>query len=342
MHHTSHSKISLIRKCKRAAFFKYEEGIVRRRPFPRPLIGTILHEMNEAHIKARMIESYTNDPWKVLEKFKKQYDELFREQREEYGDIPHMCEKIFEGYLRRWRDDGLQYIAAEVEGKTELMPGVELIFIIDAIVAKKSGMRFLLERKFHARIPDAQDRFADIQTLLYFEAYNREAKKADQLEGIIWDYGRMKAPAVPEPLVKGGLTKRTNIDTDQHTYLQAIKDNGLKPGDYREMIDSLKGKERTFFERVDLPSPPKAMVNSIWFDAQETMRDWNERVDIANHKMTEIKNPFPRDGMSMFTCKGCEYRTVCEAEIRGLDAKFVRARDYKPKEERDVSGNEEE
>lgn len=337
--HTSHSKIGLIRKCKRAAYYKYEEKIVRKRPFPRPLVGTILHEMTDAWIKARMIDEYTNDPWKVLAKFKKQYDELFREQREEYGDIPHLCEKIFEGYLRRWREDGLEYIASEVEGKTELMKGVELIFIIDAIVMrKKTGMRFLLERKFHARIPDAQDRFSDLQTLLYFEAYNRECKKGEELNGIIWDYGRMKAPTVPQTLVKGGLSQASNIDTDSFTYLQAIKDNGLKAGDYREMLEKLTGKEQTFFQRVDLPAPPKAMIQEIWNDARETTRDWQQRLLTQD----SLENPFPRDGMSMFTCKGCEYRTVCEAEIRGLDASFVRKRDYKPKEERDVDGNEEE
>jgi hypothetical protein len=306
-------------------------GIVRRVPFAKPLIGTILHDMLHAWIKAQIVDSYDGDPWKVLEKFKAKFMELFREQREEYGDIPGMCEKIFEGYLRRWKDDGVEYLGTEEAFETPLTDDITLQGYLDArIVQKSTGLKFLLERKFHGRLPDAQDRFSDIQTLLYFWAWNREHPK-DQLDGVVWDYGRMKAPAVPDLLKNGELTRRANIDTDQYTYLQAIKDNGLKPRDYTEILESLRGKETTFFERVWLPAPPKAMIESIVADARVTA--------ITRLKMGDIA---PRDGMSMLNCKRCEYRSICEAEIRGHDTKFVLASEYKTREKEDVDGDEEE
>jgi len=320
----------LARKCARAHYYRYTLRITRRRPFRKPLIGIILHEMIDAWIKAQTIDDYNNDPWKVLEFHEKKYADLFQEEREKYGDIPQLTSQIFEGYMRRWKDDGITYVGAELPIKTNLTDDIELVGKLDAIVMMPSGLRFLLERKFMTKLATAEDRFSDIQTLLYFWAWNREHRKEEQLDGVIWDYGRMKPPTVPEVLKSGELTRRKDIDTDAYTYLEAIKDNGLKPGDYVEQLNMLKGKETTFFERVPLPAPPKKMVETVVEDARITAIMRKQMGDIA-----------PRDGMSMFNCKTCEFRSVCEAEVRGHDWEFVTKRDYKPREERDASGDEE-
>jgi hypothetical protein len=327
--HTSQSEITLGRRCKRAWKYRYRDRLRRKRPFRAPLIGTILHEMLDHYVRATNDPKFESDPWKVFAKYEKKYSELFREEREEYGDIPATVEAVFEGYLRRWKNDDLIYESTEVEIEAELMKGVALRCKLDKIVTqRKSGLRFLTDHKFHARIPDAQDRFADIQTLLYFWAWNLTHSKEDRLAGIIWDYGRMKAPAIPELLKGGELTRRSNIDTDSFTYMRTIRDNGLNARDYKDMLESLRGKENTFFERVTLPSPSKALVESVVEDARITVRELRALPDYT-----------PRDGMSMFNCRGCEFRAVCEAELRGLDFEFVKKRDYviRDEEEREFA-----
>jgi hypothetical protein len=288
--------------------------------------------MLDAYIKAKIIHTYTNDPWKVLEKYRKEYAKLFKEEQEEYGDIPLTCEKLFEGYLRRYRHDNLTYHASEVAEITDLTPEIRILVRIDKIVSDQKGRRFLVDHKFHKTLPSPQDRFSDIQTVLYFWVWNQTHSKEDQLDGVIWDYGRMKAPTVPEVLKNGQLTKRANIDTDAHTYLETIKANGLDPTDYVDILASLDGKERTFFERVPLPAPAKALVTQVVEDAR------NSAVIFKTLSKAGIT---PRN-MSGFNCNTCDYRSVCEAELRGLDADFVRKRDYTVEEYQGDSKNGED
>jgi hypothetical protein len=314
----SYSEIKLYRKCPRAHHYRYREHLRRKRPSRPAFVGTILHEMLDAYIKAKLYDGYYLDPWKVLRRVKKEWKRLFREEQEEFGDVPLTCERIFEGYLRRYRHDNLKYIASEIAIIADLTPDIRLLSKLDKIVEDKSGRRFLMDHKFHKVMPGPEERFSDIQTVLYFWNWNQTHPRGDQLDGIIWDYGRMKAPTVPALLKNGELSKRANIDTDAHTYRQAIQDNGLREKPYRAFLKHLEGKERTFFERVSLPAPSKRMIQTVVEDA---------RADAVIFKALSKEKIAPRH-MSGFNCKTCDYRTVCEAEVRGLDADFVRKRDY--------------
>ena len=167
-------------------------------------------------------------------------------------------------------------------------------------------------------IPGPQERFSDIQTVLYFWGWNQSHSKDKQLDGIIWDYGRQKAPAIPELLKTGRLTMRANIDTDQHTYLQTIKDNALSEKPYRAFLKTLEGKERTFFERVSLPAPAMSLVQTVVEDARASA--------VIFQNLTKA-GVAPRS-MNGFNCNHCDFRSICEAEVRGLDAKFIRKRDF--------------
>lgn len=329
---TSYSEIKLGRKCPKAHHYRYVEHLRKKRPNRPAFIGTIVHEMLDAYIKAKLIHTYTNDPWKVLEKYKKEYAKLFKEEQEEFGDIPAICEKIFEGYLRRYRHDNLTYHASEVAEITDLTPEIRILVKIDKIVSDKAGRRFLMDHKFHRVMPGPQERFSDIQTVLYYWVWNQTHSKEDQLDGIIWDYGRMKAPTVPEVLKSGELSQRANIDTDAYTYLEAIKANGLDPKDYKGILGSLDGKDKTFFERVPLPAPSKRMVEEVVEDARNS----------AIIFKTLSKAGFAPRNMSGFNCKTCDFRTVCEAELRGLDADFVRKKDYTVEEYQGDSKNGED
>ena len=330
MPRVSYSEIRLARKCPKAWDYKYRQNLKRRRPSRPAFIGTILHEMLDVWIKTRMIETYKNDPWKVLAKYKKEYKELFKSEREEFGDVHLVAEKLFEGYLRRWRKDGLVYEHSEASIITDLTNEIRLIGFIDAIVRDKSGRRFLIDHKFNRVIPGPEDRFADIQTVLYLWAWNQSHEKADHVDGILWDYGRMKMPTAPKLLKNGSLEKRANIDCDAFTYRETVLEHGLNPKKYQDMLDKLEHKDRSFFERVQLPSPSKRMIESVVEDARATA--------VIRKTLGEIA---PRH-MSGFNCKTCDFRTLCEAEVRGLDAAFVKKRDYEIQEHQGDWGDAEE
>lgn len=324
MPHTSQSEVRLARRCAKAHQYKYVQNLAPRRPARPAFIGTILHEMLHAWVMCRIHDLFDKSPWDVLEKYEKEYKKLFKEERELYGDIPGIVTQIFEGYLRRWRGDDLKYIGSEVPVLTDITPDIRLIGYIDKIVEDKQGRRFLMDHKFHRTVPGPDGRFSDIQTVIYFWGYNRE-NKGKELDGIIWDYGRMKAPTVPEILKNGQLTKRANLDCDAYTYLQTVKEHGLNPKDYKDIIKKLEGKERTFFERVYLPAPSKKLVENVIEDARQT-------VIVA--KTLSKRGIAPRN-MDERICNSCDYRSLCEAEVRGLDADFVRKKEYKDRDHRD-------
>lgn len=329
----SYSEIKLARKCPKAHDYRYRQNLRKKKPKRAPFIGTILHDMLHNWIRSRQIGHWPHDAWQTLEKYEKQYKNLFKGEREEYGDIPATCTAIFEGYLRRWKGDGFTYEDSEVSFCTDLTNEIRLIGVIDKIVVDKHGRRYVMDHKFHKVIPGPEERFADIQTLLYFWGWNQCHSKEKQLDGILWDYGRMKAPTIPEVLKNGELSKRANIDTDVHTYRQAILENGLSEKPYRAFLKTLEGKEHTFFERVPLPAPSKKLVEMVVEDARATA---------IIHKELSKVGIAPRN-MSGFNCKTCDFRALCEAEVRGLDAKFVKARDYIVQERQgDYDGEDEE
>jgi hypothetical protein len=286
------------------------------------LIGKIMHEMLEVYTLAKKLKSFPEDPWDVLEKYEKEHKDFFQEEQDEHGYIPDQCANIFERYLARYKNDELHYEGVEEFVATDLATDLRFNGYIDAVVTDAQGRRWLMDRKFHKNIPSAEDRFPELQLIMYIWAWNRwnPEKPAD---GILWDYARTQLPTEPQVLQSGELSKKKNIRCDRVTYEAAIKRQKLNPADYTDFLEHLEKNDLMFFERVFLPAPKKAQLDAIVSDFRTTA------VIIQN-----FKGIAPRH-MSKFNCQGCEFKAICEAEVRGLDANFVRKKDYQPKEKFD-------
>ena len=322
----SHSEVSSYRKCPKAWEYRYKIGIKKKRKEMRMFKGSILHDMLNAHIKMRMSKgkSTNGDAWDVLDRYEEEYASWFEEERLEHGvDLISDCGKIFEGYLRKWKRDPLTYEFSE-EAVFFDLPGKLPRFIgfIDKIARDEEDRRWIMDHKFVANIPTAEDRFSELQLLLYIWAWNL-THPDHPVDGVCWDYARSKAPTEPEILKSGELSKRKNIDCDVHTYLSVVKREGKNPEDYQDMVEHLEGKEDTFFERVFLPAPTAKMIELITDEFLETTREIQEK-----------KKPkaICTRSMSSFNCKTCDYRKVCEAEVRGHDADFIIKSEYRQRE----------
>ena len=329
----SFSEISSFRRCQKAWQYRYVDRIKRKRKGVRLLKGSILHDMLDVYIKAKMEKGYDgDDPWDVLDRYGEEYATYFEEEREEYGDIIGDCGSIFEGYLRKWRRDPLKYTHSETPVELDLgelsngaLP-IKFLGIIDKIATDSKGRRWIMDHKFLKSIPTADDRFSELQLLIYYWAWNTQYPD-DEVDGVCWDYARSKAPTIPKLLKSGELSQAKNIDCDAYTYLKTIREHRLDEKKYVDMLDLLMGKEDTFFERVFVAAPSAAMTGEVVNDFLETTR--------------EIQ--FKRRGnrcarsMSSFNCNTCEFRSLCEAEVRGLDAEFVIKSEYTKRE--DDNGN---
>jgi len=325
----SYSEVSAYRRCPKSWEYRYKERIKRKRRGVRLLIGSILHEMLDAYIMPKIQRAEGNksyegaDPWDVLENYAEQYSAYFEEERDKYGDIIGNCGLIFEAYLRKYRRDELTYVASEFPIEIDLSQlgsnaiPVTVIGFIDKIAVDQQKRRWVMDHKFMKSIPSAEDRFSELQLLLYVWLYGMQ-KPADKIDGVCWDYARSKPSTVPEVLKNGQLSKRKNLDCDPYTYLKTIRANGLNDADYVDMLEHLEGKEETFFERVFLPLPGTDMVVEVVSDFLQTTAEIQAKREDGRCARS----------MSPFNCATCDFRPLCEAEVRGLDADFIRKSEY--------------
>jgi hypothetical protein len=269
-----------------------------------------------------MIEAHLcgKDPWLPWRSMKRKHSKLFREEVEEYGDLPEQIKILMEGYFRWYKKDPLRFIPlkrggkkAEHELKVQLTPRIILGLKIDAIGVTKDKLRWLIDHKSHKTIPTGDLPYTDIQTMLYCWALEQENFKVD---GVAWNYIRVKTPTLPQPLKAGGLSKAKSIDTTWGVYKSEIKRLGLKLSDYKDMKELLIDKEADFYTRLYMP------IN------RTLMNNLKEEMTQAAREMIAEKPPIRNIERH---CDWCEFKNLCQGELRGLDVNWIRKNEYQEK-----------
>lgn len=319
----SFSRAKLWRRCHKAHDYRYNQRLQRKRRAVPLVRGTILGEMLDARAFTAM-GLKKKDPYKILAKYNKIHAKLFMEEREKYGDLPNDMRRLFEGYERKYANEGLTYLGVEDFVALDLVKDIRFIGYIDKRVKDEQGRAFLMDHKSHKYIPDEDQRFADLQKTFYVWAWN-EINSTQKVTGFMWDYIRTKAPTIPEQLKSGELTQRANIDTDYWTYLGEIKRLKLDPIPYKDTLARLKKQADKIYIRVPMPNPPKALITNVLADLKQTA------VEIHTSKNKDRN-------MTPMCPSTCEFFQICRAEVSGLDHDFVRKTEY---EEREPSDHEE-
>lgn len=313
----SFSRAKLYRRCHKAYDYRYTQNIQRRRRAVPLVRGTILGKMLDERVAGK-------DPFKVLRKYEKEYAKLWLQEKEEYGDVIGDIRRLVEAYERKYANEGLKYLGTEVPIEVPLVQDIVFKGYVDKSVVDPEGRKFLMDHKSHANIPDDDQRFSDLQEVLYIWAWNKINPK-DPVTGFIWDYIRTKAPTIPEQLKNGQLTQRANIDTDYWTYLAEIRRLRLDPAPYADTLMRLKKQSDRTFVRITLPNPPKVMLKTIVDELVDTALQIHSKKPATDRNMTQL-------------CPStCEFYNLCQAEVRGLDANYIRKSEY---EERKDDGRE--
>jgi hypothetical protein len=296
----------------------------RKRPKVQLIRGTILHAMLDAKAKGK-------NPASVLRQYAKEYGKLFREERDEYGDLIGDCKKLFDNYQRHYADDGYKILESEYEVQVPLLKEVTFQGHIDKVVLDPQKRRWIKDHKSHKNIPGEEARFSDLQTVFYTWAWNKLNPRRP-VDGIIWDYIRTKLPVEPEVLKSGQLSQRANIDTTYDVALAAVQAHCKRTGEdqqhYTEWLEGLKGREEKFLRRVYLPSPPRVMVDQIVSEMVTTSQEILRSHDDTTRNMTK-------------DCSWCSFYNLCHAELRGQDSDFIRKTEYVVNQEM-LDGDQEE
>lgn len=325
----SFSRIRSWRRCKAQYHYSFVENLERKRPRLQLVRGSMIGECLDAVVHRRTFPTDTRIHWtEVQAKYLTEYRRLFEEEREYYGDIIHDVGNIIARYERIYENDGLTYHvqdgrSSELELRIPLSDNIVFTGHMDKYPRDKQGRFWVMDHKTHKVFPDETARYADLQLVFYY--WGAPLSGFPKPTGVVWDYIRTKPPAVPELLKNGELSQRASIDTDYNTYMMAIKQNRLDPKNYLELLKRLKDEGSTrFLKRVFLPSPSKALVNSVVRDIRETAQE----IHFLGGK-AKARN-MSRD------CKSCSYFELCSAEARGLDADFIRKTEYVQRKPREV------
>lgn len=301
-----------------AYYYKYglklrpkKKGIALRR-------GSIIHECIEAYDSGRS--------WrKPYRNFAKQfYEETFKEEIVEMGDIPRMVEELMENYQALYENDGLIYLGNELHFELPLMPGVVIEGYLDALVEDEKGAIWPKETKTYKRNPDYDFLLLNTQSALYTWAVTEMGYSP---KGTLWDIIRAKEPGRPQLLKDGKVSKR-GIDSTPYTVKKALREMGQNPEDYEDLLAKVSYED--YFRRYPVRVNP-TVVKGIMDDFKSTARE----IMKFGGKL--------RDRNLGKGCAWCDYKPLCQADLMGLDTEFIQKKQFEVVEkEGRPDGNEEE
>jgi CRISPR/Cas system-associated exonuclease Cas4 (RecB family) len=308
----SNSRIRLYRSCHFAHYLKYVKDLVKKvksEPFQR---GGLVHSA---------IESYhTGKSWKkVVSKFEEEfYDKTFSEERVELGDIPKMVRELLENYFYFYRheDDQFKYLETELHFVLPLVGDIDIEGYIDGVVEDlDKNQIFGKEIKTYSRMPDRELLVFNIQSSIYLWAL----KQLDYSpRGILWDILKAKEPTKPKITQKKQELSLAKLDSTPYTVIKGIQELGLNPKDYEEFIN--KHSFDGYFIRYQVRHNPK-VTKSIMEDTKATAKE------------IYFKGPKMKDKNLGKNCGWCSYKSICQAELMGLDTDYIIKADYQSREE---------
>lgn len=367
------SRIKSFRRCQRQYGFRYDfepgKELVPRVSSTPLHRGSWMHALQEVYFKglaedqgfdAEMVwgtsETKEGEVYIPCMTWEEEHDRriklfngLFDEEKEKLGfDLPNNCYRLFKGYLRvnEEADQEKFRVASLPDGS----PGIEFVVEwdlspwkvtspfkgrIDRLIEDlEYGGLWIWDAKWMKNIPGPDERVMNPQSSLYVGAL-RYGMGLD-VRGFVYDYGRTKAPTIPEPVKRGSaktpsgcITMKDGLDTDYWTYLRAIRDHH---GDdakhyvrtvYKQKLKELKARDILWYRRERIPVED--------FKIKQSLREF-----IMTVRQIERRASFEASPRSFFyNCRfNCDYYSPCTAMFSGLDIRALVKQQYVVQEER--------
>lgn len=337
----SNSKAGTWRRCPKKFEFKYEMGL-RAKAKALPLErGTWLHTLLEVY--------YANDPtheiylghgrsrgkpilvgtdWRKAHKaLTRKFNTLFDDEKEDLGNLPEECLRIFASYLMRYgKEDKARWkvIDTELDEIITLPSGLRFQIIIDLIVEDLDGGLWIVDHKTVGRFMPVDFMLLDSQLARYF--WGAEQMGYTPLRGIIFNEVNTTPPTLPKLLPsKPELEKRANLRCDVYTYLREIKRQGLEIDPHREFLRRLRSQQDLWFRRTRLPKDPP-LIETQMRELEMTARQITD---------AQYRGEFPRTSDKDCTW-GCEFLHMCQVDLMGGDISDIVKSRFTTAAERDL------
>lgn len=322
---STHSMLKTFRRCPKQTEYKYVHRL-KPKMLGKPLKkGTWMHSLLEAY--------YKGEDWEAVHtKLSREFNKLFDEEKDFYGDLPTECLALMKAYLWHYRGDkSWKVVEVEFVLETELPDGAIYRGRVDMLVETPFGL-YIVDHKNMRSLPDHNFRLLDGQSALYLWAALRSKLP---VEGFIWNYLRTKAPSVPQLAYAGTKRQRLStrsIETDYPTYVSTLqrlkREEGLRiTAEYKAHADSLKRlryqhgePQLSPFFRRDTLEKDNAMLRRVALENYRTHKNMHE-YDFSN-----------RDAVERVVDRGCSfscsYTDLCTVELMGGNVRPLIKQNY--------------
>ncbi len=322
---TTHSMIKTFRRCPKQAEYKYVHRLKPKRlgsPLKR---GTWVHALLEAHGKGQ--------DWRAVHAhYTEQFNQLFDEEKDYYGDMPREIMTIFKSYLWHYKNDPWEWVDNEFQLEATLPDGTVYRGKVDGLIRNQFGL-WLVDHKTHKTLPDHNFRLLDAQSALYLWAAQENGL---EVNGFIWNYLRWKAPSEPKIVDLNKAVARLSdapCDTDYPTFVRTIKrykeeypNFRVRPQD-RAKAKYLQSQQykfgapqtSTFFRRDVLEKGPE-LIERVVQEAYTT----SLRLHSYDFEFVDGVERVP-DRSCTFSCN---YTDICSAELLTGGTSLLRKQNY--------------
>lgn len=339
------SRVKSFLRCEKQYSFRYDypilelgvkEGeLVPKHPGVGLKRGDWMHQLLEAHWL--QLTGVKKKGWmKRHRKLTEEFNQLFDEEKERYGDMPTECAQMMLGYLRRYEKENERFKIAH------LHDGSEAIEFVITVPLKKHGIKgqlkgridilledldhgglWIRDAKWVKTIPNPDERMMSPQNIIYGWGLRQLGY---DVRGFIYDYGRTKLPSQPTILKRNsqygpaGSVSLARCDTTYEVYLAAVKQahgenwKRFAKTRYKEKLLELRARDVLWYRRETIPLMGPRMDQGV------------REFFIACHRVLDRGEPVRN---YLYNCKfNCDYHQLCVAEFQGLDVEPILKHSY--------------
>lgn len=335
------SQLQTFMSCPKKWGYGYVENLTPRVERPYLNIGRLCHKgmqvaMEEVwKIQQNKGGSSTNWHHETLSKALQEMDGMWGEYMkvtpflpEEISEQEQILRDAKSVFTQAFREFGIDRydVLTLYDGEKEI-PALELHFVvpcagskglhgyIDAILREKeTGHVWCTDYKFRKSLSPDEEEETNIQNAVYTHACK---KMGINITGTMtWQH--VNTPASDPQILKSGEVSRAKIKTTWKKYAEFCLANGIDPSPYeeemREKLADIEFFRSTYEYRND------ETVKNMWSQVVVPASRAVQRARNAKNKKYRFLYPW--------NCKMCQFRELCQAELRNHDADFLRQSEY--------------
>lgn len=351
------SQITTFLKCPRAWLYTYGERLQKRVDRPYLTIGKLCHKGMEAAWRyvyenqapvpdappmSADVEYLACDAGIVA--IAAEYDKYMSENTFLEEEIP-MQEQILRDSMAVFRHawyefEPRRYRVVEVMEKRVRVPAIELHFVIpchgskglhgliDVVLEEiETGYIWCTDYKFRRSLSPDEEEATNIQNLVYSHVMH---KMGYNVTGTMTWQHLNTPPAIPATLKDPTKVSRAKIKTDWGTYAAYVESIGGDPAEYEEeMVPKLA--EIVWSHATKETRNELTMGNAfdtIIHPTAYNISSSHKLIAAGQRESTRWKRRFA-PCMFPWNCKTCGHLELCQAELRGYDADFIKKTEYK-------------